>query len=341
MNVYMLNTLASAPIQDIYFDTFLKAWVLSRYSDILEAFHSPFLYPVGPRGKIKRDLLAVSNRERLATRTETTSALRPATLHIWQIEINSFARELLNNISTDRPVDLVREYAFPACLQLASLATGTAAIEREELVILAEEISAAAAEPFDETLATRAKAAEVKLQQYFCSGPLSLRASGFVALSQTLPRMLSNFWLALIQEPSAWERLHVEPALLPHSIEELLRYAGLTRILFRMASTSVNLNGVSIQEGDRLILRLAVANRDPSYFNSPDHLDINRQFINHLSLGHGRHSCVGAPLIRMALITLTYLLTERFSKATLYQEIVLNGGSGFQFPNSLYACLHP
>jgi len=218
--------------------------------------------------------------------------------------------------------------------------TGISSADAVNLLGLASEISAAAAEPFDECLAARAKAAEAQLRPHFKTGPLALRESGFVALSQTLPRMLENVWLVLIQRPSAWRHLHFRPALMPRAIEELLRSAGLTRILFRMASQSIDLNGTRIQEGDRLILRLDAANKDPEHFHSPDHLNVSRQPIDHFSLGNGRHSCVGAPLIRMVLITLTRLLVERYREAALYDEISWQGGSGFRFPNAVCVSLH-
>ena len=336
---YAGDTLCPGPIEDVYFDKDRNAWILSRYVDVAEAFRSASLHPVGPRGVLKLDKLAANNIERLRMRSETTDALAPAILHVWQAEIRCLAQQILDDLPTSRPVDLVHQYADPICKRLASLATNIAETEAESLLVFAAELSAAAAEPFDKSLATKAKAAEVHLRQHFHSGPLALRESGFVALSQTLPRMLANVWLPLIQQPGEWRRLHFEPALTPRAIEELLRYAGLTRILFRMASQSIQFNGAGIHEGDRLILRVSLANRDPAYFRSPDHLDIARRRINHLSFGIGHHSCVGAPLIRMALVTLTYLLVERYHEAALYQDFQWQGGSGFRFPGALCVLL--
>ena len=338
-NGWPCSALASASTRDIYFDTSRNAWILSRHADVLEAFRAPSLYPVGPRSKIKPDRLTADNNERLRMRLETTSALAPFVLRDWQADIRSFAQQTLDDFVTGQPVDLVHDYAVPVCLRVATLATGISSHEAVSLLGLASEISAAAAEPFDESLAARAKDAEAQLRPHFKAGPLALRESGFVALSQTLPRMLANVWLALIQRPSAWRRLHFEPALMPRAVEELLRSAGLTRILFRMASQSIDLNGTRIQEGDRLILRLDAANTDPGHFASPGLLNICRRPVDHFSLGFGRHSCVGAPLIRMVLVTLTHLLVERNRQAALYRDVNWQGGSGFLFPNALYVSL--
>jgi cytochrome P450 len=343
-NHFPVDPLLSEPIRDIYFDKDRDAWVVSRYDDVLAVFRSRLLHLVGPRSKLKTDqsaaCSAAGNDEWLRMRAETRHALAPEVLSGWKNEITALAQQLLDEFPIRRPVDLVHEYAEPVCRRLAVLATGIAPVEAESLSVFAAEISASAAEPFDHSLAAKAKAAEGQLRPYFHTGPLSLRDSGFVALSQTLAHMLANIWLALIQQPSAWNRLHQEPALTPRAVEELLRYAGLTRILFRMASQPTHVNGTAIHKGDRLILRIAEANRDPAHFHDADSLDISRRYINHFSLGNGRNSCVGAPLIRMALVSLTSLLVNRYREAVLCQEITdWRGGAGFRFPGALQVYL--
>lgn len=339
-NRYPVDPLLSAPTQDIYFYKDRNAWILSQYTDVLAVFRSPLLHLVGPRSKLKTDQSAANHDEWLRMRADTSDALAPAVLRSWKNEITGLAEQILDDFPIRRPVDLVHEYAEPVCHRLAALATRVAPAQADSLSVLAAEISASAAEPFDQSFAAKAKVAEAQLRQYFHAGPLPLRDSGFVALSQTLPHMLANMWLSLIRKPSAWNRLHLEPALTPRAVEELLRYAGLTRILFRMASKPTHINGTAIQEGDRLILRIAAANRDPAHFHDADCLDISRQNINHFSLGNGRHSCVGAPLIRMVLVSLTILLVKRYREAVLCQELIdWQGGAGFRFPSALHVFL--
>ena len=66
---------------------------------------------------------------------------------------------------------------------------------------------------------------------------------------------------------------------------------------------------VHLNKGDRVILRITAANRDPERFPCPADLDWVRHGTGHLSLGAGPHSCVGASLIRMAVVTITLLFT--------------------------------
>ena len=161
----------------------------------------------------------------------------------------------------------------------------------------------------------------------------------FVALSQTLPRLLANAWLALVRHPDEYARLRAHPDLMPGAIEELLRYAGIVRRVFRRATANVDLGGVRIAEGDLAVLMLASANRDPEQFPDPDRLLLARPVTSHVALGTGRNSCVGAMLIRMAASVATGALAAKFAEATFSSVGGWRTGSGFCFPASVYVTL--
>jgi hypothetical protein len=219
------------------------------------------------------------------------------------------------------------------------MVTGVDADDAERLEKIAEPISAFAAEPYDQVLRASAKVAKVELRSCFCPGPEFLRHSGFVALAHTMPRLLANAWYALLRHPLQWSMLHQEPGLTEQAIEELLRYAGLPRVLFRRATDDMELNGLQIRKGERIVLRIIAANRDPERFSNPDRVDLTRGGTGQLTLGAGSHSCVGASLIRMAAVTISRPLLERFVRANLSEPIEWQGGSGFRSPASLVVSL--
>ena len=263
-------------------------------------------------------------------REETLEALSPALLSKWRDRLKSEAERLAAGVSVVSPVDLIADYARPLCLICASIVTG---IELDEAVTLqerAKQVAAAAADPFDPALRASGKSASDTLGSYFHSGPESLRDSGFVALSQTMIGILANSWFALLQHPSEWRRLHRQPALMEQAVEELLRYAGLVRVIFRLATEDLSLNGALIRRGDRVVLRIVAANRDPERFADADRLDIGRRG-GHLTLGIGPHSCVGANLIRMSAVAITQPLVERFSTATLSEPPSWHGGPVYRW----------
>jgi cytochrome P450 len=83
------------------------------------------------------------------------------------------------------------------------------------------------------------------------------------------------------------------------------------------------------------VLKVLAANMDPAHFPHADRLDVKRSRVRHLALGAGSHSCVGAGLIRMAAVSITRPLVERFSSVTLTESIKWEGGSVYRFPGSL------
>ena len=326
-----------------YFDHALKAWVLSRHADILAALHSSSFSPANhasndgsqPSGEYAECERDQCEPARLKMRAEAMASLSPAQLRAWREQLAPAARALAASLPIGEPVDLMGAYARPLCLSLAAMVTGISRSDAEHLCERARGISAAAAEPYDLTLRRSARCASAELQNYFPPGPEPLRESGFVAISQTMPCILGNAWFALMRYPQEWSLLHREPELVEQAVEELLRYAGLVRILSRTATMDIDLNGALIRSGERIILRIVAANRDPERFSHPNQVDLARRDAGHLTLGAGPHACVAANLIRMAAIAITRPLVQRFASANLSRPIDWQGGSGFRSPRSL------
>jgi hypothetical protein len=324
--------------QKPYFDGELNAWVLTRYEDVAAAFRSAELMPVNVTSTIEGTI--ADDTPRLKARAETIAALSSAALQKWNDEITGIGHELLHEMEASRHVDLIGQYARPLCEKIAVVVTCPSTSRQDLLLELASEISRAAAEPYDSKLAERAEVAGAELKKYFSSGPRSLRGSGFVALSQTLARLLARCWLALLQNPAEWTLLHDRPELMGNAVDELLRYAGLTEILFRMAAADLDLNSVRIRKGERVMLRISAANKDPDKFRDAKLLHIAAKRGGQLTLGLSKHACVGAPLIRMILATTTQLLIEHFPSAKIAGEIEWSGGSGFCFPAAIPVLLY-
>jgi len=332
-----LDSHAPPEIEAPYFDDILKAWVLSRHADVLAAFRASTLFPASADSKEASGTSDESARSKM--RAETMEALSPAQLHAWREKLSPEAQALAGSLPIEEPVDLMDGYARPLCLSLAAMVTGISRGDAESFHERAQRISAAAAEPYDPALRDSAKSANAELRGCFHSGPAALRDSGFVALSQTMPCILGNAWFALMQYPQEWRLLHQQPGLMEQAIEELLRYAGLVRILLRTATAEVDLNGAFIRRGERIILRIVAANRDPERFSHPNKVDVARRDVGHLTLGAGPHACVAASLIRMAAIAITHPLVQEFALANPARPVDWQGGSGFRSPKSLWVCL--
>jgi cytochrome P450 len=126
--------------------------------------------------------------------------------------------------------------------------------------------------------------------------------------------------LLLLTHPEQREALRRDPALAAPAVEEIFRFAsplerqrtarrgGLTRY----ASVDIDVDGITIRAGDTVMFAVQDANEDAGVFPDPKRFDITRQRNPHLSLSHGAHFCLGAPLARLELQYLFVRLFERF-----------------------------
>lgn len=122
-----------------------------------------------------------------------------------------------------------------------------------------------------------------------------------VAGNETLRNVLPSGMLALLEHPGEHRRLLEDPALLPSAIEEMLRFAGPVMCFRRTAAADVELAGVKIAAGDKVVVYYASANRDDAVFPDPDRFDIARTPNEHLAFGAGPHFCLGAHLARLQM----------------------------------------
>ena len=332
-----LDSPALPEIEAPYFDDILNAWIFSGYKDVLAALQAPELYPVGSDDRSTDE---PTNRIDLAEmRAKTSAALTQAQLRAWQERISPLSHDLVQKLSASQPVDLLKDYAQLACLALAAIVTGVDPEDAARLCEMAAPLSKSAAEPYDATLKIEAKVADTELKKHFHTGPEALRDSGFVGLAHTLPCLLANAWLALLQHPHQWALLHQNPNLTEPAVEEFLRHGAVPRVLHRRATADVEINGCLIRSQDHVILRISAANQDPQQFSCPHEVQVERRERGHLALGAGPHSCVGAGLIRMGATTITRPLVERFAGASLVETVKWKGGSGFLSPVALHVQL--
>lgn len=116
---------------------------------------------------------------------------------------------------------------------------------------------------------------------------------------ETTMNLLANGVNELLKHPDQMAQLRDDPSLIDGAVEEMLRYEGPIKGLIRTATEDFEFRGNQIEEGHRLLLTLASANRDPAVFDNPDEFDITRGPSDHIAFGGGIHYCIGAPLARL------------------------------------------
>lgn len=111
--------------------------------------------------------------------------------------------------------------------------------------------------------------------------------------------MIGNSLLHLAGDAELRARLAADHELIPAACEELLRQTSSAVSLARNVLSDVEVGGVTLRAGDRVLLWLPAANRDPSAFEQPQQVDIDRPSCPHVAFGDGPHVCIGAPLFRV------------------------------------------
>jgi len=120
-----------------------------------------------------------------------------------------------------------------------------------------------------------------------------------VAGNETTRNLINHSMLALIEHPDQAQRLRDDPSLWDTATDEMLRWGSSIHNFRRTATTDTELRGVPIEEGDKLVLYYASANRDEDVFPDPHTFDVGRTPNDHVAFGGGGvHYCLGASLAR-------------------------------------------
>jgi cholest-4-en-3-one 26-monooxygenase len=123
-----------------------------------------------------------------------------------------------------------------------------------------------------------------------------------VAGNETTRNLISHGMVDLLQNPDQLEKVRKNRALLPGTVEEMLRFASPVMHFRRTATSDVQLGGQQIKTGDKVVIWYISANRDEKVFKDPYTFDIERTPNEHVAFGGGGpHFCLGANLARMEI----------------------------------------
>jgi cytochrome P450 len=103
----------------------------------------------------------------------------------------------------------------------------------------------------------------------------------------------------LARFPDEFAKLRAEPGLARQAFEEAIRFESPVQTFFRTTTRAVEIGGVEMGGGEKVLMFLGAANRDPRHWPDPDRYDINRRAAGHVGFGWGVHNCVGQMLARL------------------------------------------
>lgn len=134
----------------------------------------------------------------------------------------------------------------------------------------------------------------------------------FAAGFETTVNLLGNGLHALLTHPAQLTALRQQPELVHRAVEEFLRFDSPVQLTSRVALRPCGIAGAELAPGQRVVLLLGAANRDPARFTDPDRLDIARDEGPAMSFGSGIHFCLGAHLARLEATEFFDQLLRRF-----------------------------
>ena len=319
------------------YDAGTRTWTLRSHAAVSEALADPAL----ATGLASDDANAGRDEAvHAAVRAAARDLFPGARLAAWHASLATSARAAVGRLPAEMPVDLMSAVAAPWSLSLAMEATGALPGDAAHLNALARRIfvdAAMVAAPPSRLATSQAREPALALANALAAGQpaRAMDVQSFVAIAQTLPHLLVAAWLALftnLDQLAVWRAASDKR----NAVDELLRFAGPSRAVFRRARRTTRCADANIEAGQFVTLMLADANRDPRAFPAPDSLDLSRHNASrHVALGGGLHPCVGTPIIRQAVDVATSALLDRVDTSLIIEDVRWLDGFAIRAPSSL------
>jgi len=280
------------------------------------------------------------------TRAVLTRILSPAAINVLR---ETFAREaeaLVARVVEQREFDGIADLAEAYPLKVFPDAVGISEDGRENLLPYGSmvfngfgprndlfEKAMACAGPVREWIMSKCSRAALapdglgmQIFQAVDSGELSEAEAGMLVRSflsagvDTTVYGLGNALYCFAHYPEQWTILRENPNLVRGAFEEVLRFEAPVQTFFRTTTRAVEVSGVRLGEGEKVLLFLAAANRDPRRWDRPDVFDVRRRATGHMTFGTGIHGCVGQAIARLESEAILGALTKRVASFELAGE---------------------
>jgi cytochrome P450 len=140
----------------------------------------------------------------------------------------------------------------------------------------------------------RADAGEITHQE----APLLVRSLLSAGIDTTVNGIGAAVY-CLARFPDQFAKLRADLTLARNAFEEAVRFESPVQTFFRTTTREVEIGGHVIGEGEKVLMFLAAANRDPRRWDNADSYDITRRTSGHVGYGSGIHMCVGQLVARL------------------------------------------
>jgi cytochrome P450 len=335
-------------------------WALFRYEDVKHVLENPAVFTTTVQNTVpkfaftgRRPPLHLDPPEHTAYRRVINRFFTKGRMAALEPRVREFAAGLLQPLIDAGKGDIAVDYAqkFPAHVfaaffnlptELAELIKEISAeyvaaiqvVDTDNVVRLSRRLYEIAQAVIDERHARPMDPAEdltsALMAAEYEGAPLppdmvlgcvrQLLVTGMVAPSV----FIGTMFVHLSNDPDLARLLRERPERIPAAVEEFLRLYGPYRGMARTAREDVVIGGRLIKAGEPIALVYTSANRDERVFPDGETFRFDRPNLSrHLAFGGGVHTCPGAPLARIMMITTLEEALARTSSFEVCGEIAM------------------
>jgi cytochrome P450 len=136
--------------------------------------------------------------------------------------------------------------------------------------------------------------------------------------SETTTHLISGSVYELLKNPALRNWLEEDWSRVGLAVEEFLRFVSPVQFSKpRFVRDDMELGGVRLKKGDRIMAMVAAANMDAQANEHPERLDLERRPNRHISFGTGIHFCLGHQLARIEGMSALQALFTRWPRLRL------------------------
>jgi cytochrome P450 len=133
-------------------------------------------------------------------------------------------------------------------------------------------------------------------------GDVELMMQGLALMTagiDTTAMLLASGARALCTDPALFDSLRTRPECIDGFVHEAMRLWSPVQWTHRRATRDVEIQDTKIPRDSLVLALIGSANRDPSRFDDPDALRIDRGDLGYLSFAIGPHVCIGRNLAQL------------------------------------------
>jgi linalool 8-monooxygenase len=156
---------------------------------------------------------------------------------------------------------------------------------------------------------------EVSMNDFFANFILII-----IGGNETTRNSISGGLHALAKHPDQYRMLVENPALIPEAVKEIVRWVTPVMHMRRTTTEDIEVRGVPIKKGTKVLFWYPSANRDEDVWDKPFEFDITRPTNRHMGFGVGQHMCIGNRLAEMQIRVFLEEFLPRFKHIELLKE---------------------